>query len=491
MVIQTEHKLEGRQKMKHALQSIGLFGQNQDVLRKMHTHSLDLIEKCGIRFHSDKALEIWHGAGAEIVGNMVKIPGHLVESALKKAPGSFTLCARDARFDLNLDGKHTYYSQDGCAAFTIDFETGVRRRSRREDIEKMALIADYLDTIDIASPTVSAQDVPPQGINAHELEACFANTGKHVITESVASARNARSQIDLAAAVVGGREELRKRPIFSNFVCTVSPLAQDPGGIEAALEFAEAGIPIGIYSMAMAGVTSPVTLAGTMAVLNAEIISALALLQLAVPGAKVFYAGGPATMDLRTGSYTAGSPEALWLRMMVAEMAGFYGLPSIVGAGATSAKVPGAQAAWENTASYILPSLASASLLFGLGLLDGSNLLTYEGIVLDAESGAMVRRLLSDVDLSDDAFATDLIQKLGPGGVFLSQKHTVTHMQKSLSLPLLSDRDSYEDWDRKGKLNRVELARQKVRDILASHQPLPLSENVKQEMKEVVATYSG
>ncbi len=468
------------------IQSIGPLRQNQAALKKIHAHSLNLVEKCGLRFHSPRAREIWHGAGAEISGDIVKIPAPLIESALRKAPASFTLCARDSNFDLKLDGKQTFYSQDGCAALAVDFETGERRASRKEDIEKMALISDYLATIDIISPTVSAQDVPG-GVPVHELEACFSNSGKHVVTESVVNARDARSQIDLAAAIVGGPEKLRKRPIFSNFVCTISPLTQDAGGIEAALEFAEAGIPVGMYSMATAGVTAPVTLAGVLAVLNAEVISALALVQLATPGAKVFYAGGPATLDLRTGAYTAASPEALWLRMMVAEMAGFYKLPSIVGAGATSAKVPGAQAAWENSLSFFLPSLAGASFLFGLGLLDGSNLLTYEQIILDAEIGALTRRLVAGVDFDEAAFALDLIQELGPGGVFLDQQHTVKHMRKSLSLPVLSDRDSYETWYQKGKPNRVEIARQKVKEILAQHRPLPLSDGVKKEMQEVVA----
>ena len=477
--------------MEYALQSVGLLGRNQDIPKQVHVHALDLIENCGIRFHSARALEILHGAGAEIAGPTVRIPGHVVESALKKAPASFTLCARDARFDLNLDGRHTYYSQDGCAAFVTDFETGVRRASRKEDVEKMALIADYLDTLDVVTATVSAQGVPAAGIPVHGLEACFSNTGKHVVTEDVASARAARSQIDLAAVVAGGKDELRKRPIFSNFVCTISPLSQDPGGIEAALEFAEAGVPIGIYSMATAGLTSPVTLAGTLAVLNAEVISALALLQIAVPGASVFYAGGPATIDLRTGAYVASSPEALWLRMMVAEMARFYNLPSIVGAGATSAKVPGEQAAWENTVSFILPSLAGAGVLFGLGLLHGSNLLAYEEIILDAESAATVRRALGAVDLTGEAFAIDLIKELGPGGFFLGQKHTVAHMRKALSLPTLSDRDGYEDWYQKGQLSRVDVARQKVREILRDHHPLPIPASVRKGMDEVIAAYSS
>ncbi len=476
--------------MNQILQLIGSSGQDRDNLVKIHTHSLDLLEKTGIKFYSAKAREIWHGAGAKVEENIVKIPGHLVESALKRAPESFTLYARDGQHDLNLAGQQTYYSQDGCAAHVLDFETGQRRQSRKEDIEKMALISDYLETIDIISPTVSGQDVPAPGMAVQELAACFVNSGKHVLTESVTNARDARAQIELAAAIAGDEEALRKRPIFSNFVCTISPLIQDAGGIEAALEFASAGIPLGIYPMATTGVTSPITLAGTLAVLNAEVISALALLQLAVPGAKVLYSGGPATIDLRTGAYTAGSPEALWLRMMVARLAGFYQLPSIVGAGATSAKVPGAQAAWENTLSFLLPSLAGASLLFGMGLLDGSNLLAYEAIILDAEIGAVIKRLLSEVAFDEEAFAIDLIQALGPGGVYLDQAHTVDHMRQALSLPLLSDRDSYDEWSGKGKRNRVEMARDKVKEILASHQPPPLPDSVQQAMNEIVTAYS-
>jgi trimethylamine--corrinoid protein Co-methyltransferase len=205
----------------------------------------------------------------------------------------------------------------------------------------------------------------------------------------------------------------------------------------------------------------------------------------------VLYAGGPATLDLRTGAYTAASPEALWLRMMVARMATFYGLPSIVGAGATSAKVPGAQAAWENTISFLLPSQAGAGILFGLGLLDGSNLLTYEQIILDAEIGVMIRRMLAGVALDEDAFASDLVQELGPGGVFLDQPHTIAHMREALWLPALSDRDSYEEWHRKGQRSRVEIAREQVRGILRNHRPLPLPESVREQMQEIVEAYSG
>jgi trimethylamine--corrinoid protein Co-methyltransferase len=464
---------------------------NQALLQQIHERSLDVLETCGVRFYSERAREIWHGAGATINGDVVKIPASVVESALKKAPDSFTLYARDGEHDLQIGSGRTHYSQDGCAAHTLDFDTGVRRESRKADIEKMALISDYLDAIDIVSPTVSAQDTPSAGIALHELEACFVYSGKHVLTESVTSACDARGQIELAAVIAGGEEPLRERPIFSNFVCTVSPLTQDGGGIDAGLEFAAGGIPVGMYPMATTGVTSPVTLPGTLVVLNAEAISALALLQVATPGAKVFYSGGPATIDLRTGAYIAASPEAIWLRSMVAHMAGYYSIPCIVGAGATGAWKPEARSAWENTLSFLLPTLAGADVLFGMGLLDGSNLLTYEQIILDAEIGMLIRRLLAPVRVDDDTLALDLIKAVGPGGVFVNQAHTVGHMREALSLPLVSERDSYNEWQQKGQPGRVDVAREQVKDILAHHQPPALPEGVRETLSEIVAAYSA
>lgn len=463
----------------------------KELLKQVHTHSLDLLETCGVRFHSEKARKILAEAGAKVAGDIVKIPAHLVESALKKAPRTFHLDSRDGKHDLDLNGQQTYFSQDGCAAHTLDFDSGERRRSTRADIEKMALISDYLEAVDIITPTVSAADSTVSGRAVQELEACFLNTGKHVVTESTTSARDARAQIELAAVIAGGEKALRERPILSNFVCTISPLTQDAGGMEAALEYAAAGIPLGIYPMATTGVTSPVTLASNLAVDNTEILSVVTLLQIASPGAKIFYSGGPATIDLRTGAYTATSPEAIWLRSFIARMAEYYHLPSIVGAGATSAKLPGAQSAWENALSYLPTAMAGADVLFGVGLLDGSNLLTYEQIILDAEVAAMIKRLLAPVGFDREAFCVDLIKEIGAGGVYLDQTHTVKNMRKALSLPLISDRDSYDGWVQKGRIDSVSAARTKVKEILGSHQPAPLSTEVRREMGKVVAAYSG
>jgi trimethylamine---corrinoid protein Co-methyltransferase len=162
-----------------------------------------------------------------------------------------------------------------------------------------------------------------------------------------------------------------------------------------------------------------------------------------------------------------------------------------VGAGATSAKLPGAQAAWENTLSYLPTALSGADILFGVGLLDGSNLLTYEQIILDAEIAAMVKRLLAPVDFDREAFCVDLIKEIGPGGVYLDQIHTVKNMRKALSLPLISDRDSYDGWVQKGRIDSLSAARAKVKEILENHQPAPLSNEVLREMGKLVTAYSA
>jgi trimethylamine--corrinoid protein Co-methyltransferase len=172
-------------------------------------------------------------------------------------------------------------------------------------------------------------------------------------------------------------------------------------------------------------------------------------------------------------------------------MAGYYGIPCIVGAGATGAWKPEPRSGWENTLSYLLPTLAGADVLFGMGLLDGSNLLTYEQIVLDAEIGALIRRLLAPVRVDDETFALDLIKEMGSGGVYVSQSHTVSHMREALSLPLVSERDSYDEWREKGQPGRVAEARERVKDILAHHQPPALPEGMRETLSEIVAAYSA
>ncbi|MGC8874057.1 MAG: trimethylamine methyltransferase family protein, partial [Chloroflexia bacterium] len=358
----------------------------EDVQR-IHTATLDVIETVGVRFPSSRALDVWeaHGARVDRQTMIVRAPGALVEEALRRAPPAYTLAALDPALDLPLDGHHVYVGTDGCGVEVIDLETGVRRRSCLQDVADIARIADYLEEVAFHWVPVSAQDCPPESRGLHEIRAIWRHSTKHVQTESIYSAREAQAAVEMAAVLAGGREALRARPILSIMECTTSPLGHDGGSLEAAVVGAEAGLPVGFMTMASCASTGPATLAGNLVVGNAEVISALALIQLACPGAPVFYAAAQTAMDLRTGAYTGGGPEDFLFGAATNALADFYNVPLSMGSFATGAKEPNWQAGIENSLSTFMASVVGSDMLLGVGLLHGSRIWSYEQLLMDCE----------------------------------------------------------------------------------------------------------
>src|SRR5512136_725683 len=357
---------------------------DQDV-RKIHTATLDVIESVGVRFPSQKALDIFEAHGATVDRNtsIVKVPGHVIEEALKLAPPTYTLAARDPALDLPLDGQHSYLGTDGCGVEVLDVITGQRRRSTLQDVADIARAADYLDAIAFHWTAVSAQDKSKETRSLHELLAIWNNSTKHVQTESIVTEREARASVEMAALIAGGRDELRRRPVLSNMQCTFPPLGQDGGSLEAALVSAEAGIPVGFMTMTSMVSTGPATLAGNLVVGNAEVISALAMIEMAYPGAPVYYAAAQTAMDLRTGGYTGGGPEDFLFGAATNVLANFYNVPLSMGAFATGAKQPGWQSAVENSLSAFMAVSTLSDMLQGAGLLHGSRIWSFEALVMD------------------------------------------------------------------------------------------------------------
>jgi trimethylamine--corrinoid protein Co-methyltransferase len=274
-------KMSGEERVSAKIKSITNPRLRLDILsaeeiRRIHTATLEVIESVGVKFPSPKALDIWetHGATVDHSTMIVKIPGHVIEDALKKTPPIFTLAARDPSRDLPLDGNHVYVGTDGCGVEVIDLLTNERRRSRLQDVAEIARVADYLEEVAFHWTAVSAQDYPAETRSLHELRAIWENSTKHVQTESIYSEREAAAAVEMAAAIAGGRKALRERPPLSITQCTVPPLGQDGGSIEAALIAAEAGIPVGFMTMTACGSTAPATLAGNLVVGNVEVLSA-------------------------------------------------------------------------------------------------------------------------------------------------------------------------------------------------------------------------
>src|SRR5512136_376273 len=443
---------------------------HEDV-RRIHTATLDVIETVGVRFPSRKALDILqaHGASVDRNTSIAKIPGRVVEGALKKAPPVYTLAARDPALDLPLDGQHSYLGTDGCGVEVIDAFTGERHRSSLQDVADIATLADYADGIAFHWTAVSAQDKPKETRSLHELAAIWNHSTKHVQTESIVTEREARASVEMAALIAGGRDELRRRPVLSNMQCTFPPLGQDGGSLEAALVSAEAGIPVGFMTMTSMVSTGPATLAGNLVVGNAEVISALAMIEMAYPGAPVYYAAAQTAMDLRTGGYTGGGPEDFLFGAATNVLADFYNVPLSMGSFATGAKEPNWQAGIENSLSTFMASAVMSDMLLGVGLLHGSRIWSYAQMLLDCEIFSIIHKVMQGIVVDDENLALDVIRSVGPGGNFLSQKHTIRHMRE-IFIPQFMDRRPYNAWEEK-RDNGSDWALEKAMKIYATHQP--------------------
>jgi trimethylamine--corrinoid protein Co-methyltransferase len=455
-------------------------------VRQIHQATLQTIASVGVRFPSKRALALWKELGADVdeVKQIVKVRPETIESALKNAPPAYVLGARDCRQDCPLDGNHVFLATDGCGVEVIDLITGIRRSSVLQDVSDIARVADGTEEIGFHWVALSAQDKPAESRGLHEIRAVWQNSTKHVQTESIYNEDEAHTAVNMATAVAGSAQALRERPVLSLMQCTASPLGQDGGSIEAALIAAEAGIPTGFMTMAANLTTGPATLAGNLVVGNAEVLTALALIQLVYPGAPVFYAAAQTSSDLRTGAYTGGGPEDFLYGAATNRLADFYNVPLSMGAFATGAKEPNWQAGLENSLSAFMACISMSDMLLGAGFLHGSRIWSYTQLLLDCEIFSIIHKMMSGIIVNEETLALDTIAAAGPGGNFLTQPHTLQHMRE-LFLPKFMDRRPYNTWEENGDDAR-DWALDKARKILQNHVPEPLDTKLDNELGKMI-----
>ena len=458
-----------------------------DDVQRLHEATLEIIEKTGVRFPSKRALAIWekHGAQVDHDTMVVKAPRQLIEEAIQQCPPDYTLAARDPSQDLPLDGNHVYVGTDGCGVQIIDLHTGELRTTRLSDVADIARIADATEEVAFHWVPVSAQDKPAESRGLHELKAVWENSTKHVQTESIYNEAEARAAVEMATLIAGSSEALRQRPVLSIMQCTAPPLGQDGGSLDAALIGAAAGIPVGFMTMTSCLTTAPATLAGNLAVGNAEVISAAALIQLAHPGAPFFYAAAQTSSDLRSGAYTGGGPEDFLFGAATNVLSDFYHMPLSMGSFATGAKQPNWQAGIDNSLSTFMASISMSDMLLGVGLLHGSRIWSYAQMLMDCEIFDLVHRMMRGIVVDDESLALEAIHNVGPHGNFLSQKHTRKHMRE-LWAPKYMDRRTYEVWLEKGD-NAPDWALANALEIYNTHQPEALDPKLSQEFSLIIA----
>jgi trimethylamine--corrinoid protein Co-methyltransferase len=456
---------------------------DQQQLDLLSNGTLEVLAETGIHCPSGKCLEIYaeHGAQVDFDSRIVRLPPELVTAALAKAPRYFRLGARSAALDIDLDGGAMFCATDGCGIETIDFTSRQRRPSCKEDIARMARIADSLSSIGFYWPIVSAADHPHTS-PLHELDASFNHTVKHIQSETVMGEVLGRYAVEMAGVIAGDEANLHARPPLSLLVCCIAPLGQDREGMESALLFAQAGLPVGFMSMATLGSTAPATLAGTIVAGDAEIVSALVLIQLACPGAPVFHSLMPGVMHPRSGAYLATAWEGTLLYPLGVEMAHRWGVPSLAGIFATDGPTPGWQTAGDAASSLMLCALAGAELGSGLGLVESCTLLYPEALLMDSDIYHRIRTEAAGLDASREEMALDVIHEVGPRGFFLKHRHTRENLKRRVYSNLTTQA---------GRTNALrdpaEVAREKVKSILESHHPRPLEAVQKAELTRILA----
>lgn len=458
----------------------------KEEVQKIHEATLHIIENVGVRFPSKRALDIWEAAGATVdrEKKIVKVKPYLIEDTLKQCPPKYILGARDPQQNLPLDGNHVCLGTDGCGVEIIDIETKQKRTSVLQDVRDIARVADATPEVAFHWVPLSAQDTPVEARGLHELKAVWENSTKHVQTESIYNVQEAKAAVEMAEMLAGGKEELRRRPVLSLMQCTAPPLGHDGGSLDAALIAAEAGIPTGFMTMSACMTTGPATMAGTLAVGNAEVIAATALLQLAYPGAPVFYAAAQTASDPRLGVYTGGGPEDFLFGAATNILADFYNIPLSMGSFATGAKEPNWQAGLEGSLSTFMASVVMSDMLLGCGFLHGSRIWSFAEMMMDCEIFSIIHKMMQGIVVNEETLALDAIANVGPGGHYLAQKHTRNHMRE-LFLPEFLDRRPYTQWEEKGDDAR-DWALNKARKILKEHQPDPLDEKISVEFDRII-----
>jgi trimethylamine--corrinoid protein Co-methyltransferase len=457
-------------------------------IEKIHNGALNILWRTGVEVREEQAFEILRKAGCPTNGKTIRIPDHLVREAIRTAPKTFTLYGRDPNFKVTLEDRMVYYEPMIGRLNILDLETGLRRRTTLDDVAKLIQVADALEHYTLLHSGAimpHIEGVPDEVAHVHGYFTSVKNSSK-VIKGVVRGKVKAKDCIRMAAVVAGGGETLKKRPNIFTTCNVISPLEYMVEQTEGLIEYAKAGLPVDIASEPQCGATSPVTMAGTLAQQTAEILGMVVISQLVNPGTPVLMGTVAAAMDLRNGMIALGGVEAALLNVAHAQMAQFYGIPSRGTGSNTESKILDMQAGYEKAITLSLPAMAGINMIFYPGTMDHAMTVSLESLVIDHEICGMIDRILKGVSVTEETIGLDLIDKVGPGGHYLNQKHTMKHLREEHFLTKLSDRDSYEIWTQKGKRGIQEQAKEQVKKILAEHIPLPMDSAVEKELLSIV-----
>ncbi|MBE9474311.1 MAG: trimethylamine methyltransferase family protein [Chloroflexi bacterium] len=459
---------------------------SDEQVRAMHNATLEILSQTGVEMQDPQGRELLLEAGAWESNARIKIPENLVTDAINNAPSRIPMHDRLGNLTMPLELGKVFFGSGSDTIFTLDVETGERRRTTAQDVENIARLCDALDNIDFVMSMGNPSDVPPDDLYIHE----FISMIRGSVKPNIYTAKNRADMEDIyriAAAVAGGEQALSEKPFFMLYAEPISPLLFPEESLQKLIFCAEKGIPAAYPPSTNTGGGGPITLAGALALGNAECLVGLIISQLIRPGTPFLYGMNTAALDMKSAIVAYGSPE--WPLGMMAQMdlARYYNLPAWSAGGASDSKVVDTQAGIEMTFSILTNFLARATLVHDVGYIEYGSTSSMEALVIADEIIREARFLTGGLDINPTTLALDAIARVRPGGGFLADDHTLDNFRTSQWIPWMIDRSRYDSWKASGAKDMNTRANERAREILAEHEVNPLSDGAEAVITEVLA----
>jgi trimethylamine--corrinoid protein Co-methyltransferase len=461
---------------------------DEEQCQTIHAASLEILRRTGVRVYHDEALEMLRASDALVSDdNLVRFPAGLVEWALDQAPSRIALCRRGSdEVVAPLEGRRVSFGPGSDCLNYLDPRTGERRKFTAEDVVDCIRLVDALPEMDFCMSMGIPVDVETDSVYRWQFAKMLEHTTKPIVF--VCDDRvDCEAIAGMAAAAAGGMEALRLNPTLLLYSEPSTPLKHSETATGKLLYMAEEGLPIVHSPAPMMGGTAPVTLAGGLALGNAEVLSSLVMHQLTSPGAPFVYGSGLHHLDMRTTISVYSAPEFELARVAVAELGRFYGLPTWGYAGHSDSCVMDEQAAADAAFQVMTSLLAGSNLVHDVGYLEAGLTTSPEMIVFTAEMVDMLGRFMSGVFLDAEALALDVIHAVGPGGEFLSTDHTMAHFREFWE-PVSYSRQRVDDWVEAGSKRLADRLRERTVAILDEHEPEPLADQAREEIERILGT---
>ena len=453
---------------------------------QIHTYTLELLERIGVWVQSRDALEILKDAGCDVSDEKrVKIPRQMVAEALEAAPEQIEVFSQKGEPAMTFKADACYYGTGSDCPTHIDLDTGERRRTRKKDVGALARFVDALPGLDFCMSFGIATDAPKGCDFVHEYEAMLVNTDKPIIVTGHGR-RDMETMVGMAAARVGGLDNLRARPSLVLYSEPLSPLIHSEMGVSKALVCAQHGVPFIYIGSPFMGGTGPATVPGILVQANAEALSGLVIFQKKCPGAKFIYGGDVSCLDMKEAVFAYGAPELNVMNACFADMAHFYHLPLFCLAGATDSKSLDAQAGAEYALSIYLATLNGCNIIHDCGYLEAGLTSSFESVLFASEIIDMVKYMVRPIEINDETVAMDVIERVGAGGSFLMDRHTNENFMRTFWFPTVMNRKRFEGAKAGEKSDLVTRLNQKAKEIIEKHAGPEIDESVIGSIRTIV-----